>query len=114
MQVRIEVPPSSRTRVFHSSLPLSAHHQSWAFGVPLPARYEECYFRKAELIGPTGERLVQVLCSEPGVSDVILHPDSVTVILRENTNLAWDQVQPYVTAAFHLAFPNESIELLTG
>ena len=111
MKMQIETHPNRCVRTFRSEeTPLSQSNRTFFFDAPLPSFLREPEIRHFRLIGAVGERLVRALCWIPGVSQVFLNEHYVLVILRENSNLPWGNLEPKMFNAFNQAFPSTNFE----
>lgn len=114
MDIQVTTSPNPAVRTFYSTeVPLSESSQLHYFRAPLPGFLPEEYVRQFRLIRTKGEALVRALCLIPGVSEIFLDEDRVTVIIRENGNLRWAELEPQIAGAFQSVFPETAVRLLS-
>lgn len=110
MEISIVRHPNPFAQSFYSKeVDLSESGQILFFRAPLPSQPREGDFRKFRLTGATGEALVRELCQIPGVTQVFLSHDHFTVLIRDNGNLSWRDLEPNIFRAFGKVFPSEGL-----
>ncbi len=114
MDIQVTTSPNPFVRTYYSDVPLSESWQMHYFRAPLPNFLPDKDIRQFRLIGAKGERLVRLLCLIPGVSEVFLDNDHVSVIIRENGNLRWETLDPQIADAFQPVFLEECVRFVPG